>query len=295
MLECVPNVSEGRDREALAAFRRALEGTPGVRLLDATADSHHDRSVFTVVGEADPLVRALLALAREAVDRIDLRRHRGVHPRFGALDVAPFVPLDEEPFDEAVATARRLGTRLADELSLPVYLYEEAATRPERRNLADVRRGGFERLAERMRDPEWTPDFGPRAPHPTAGAVAVGARFFLVAVNVEVIDTELDTVRAVAREVRESSGGLPGVKALGIEMPGRGFQVSMNLVDYRQTPLSTLLVRVRRELEERGARFVRHELIGLLPRAAVDDELPDLLGWRPGEPRPVLEERMGDG
>jgi glutamate formiminotransferase len=294
VLECVPNVSEGRDPASLAALAAALEGVPGVRLLDVSSDSDHHRSVFTLAGDEAPLRAALLALTREAIGRIDLRRHRGAHPRMGAVDVVPFVPLGTATIEEAVAAARRFGKEAAVAFDLPVFLYEEAASEPGRRNLANVRRGGFERLRERLADPAGAPDFGPRAPHPSAGATAVGARFFLVAVNVEADHVDLDTVRAVARTVRESSGGLPAVKALGLQMIGRGtHQVSMNLVDFRRTALSTLLERVHLELRARGGRILGTEIVGLVPRAAVDERLQEILGWAEGASRPVLEDRLG--
>jgi len=296
VLETVPNVSDGRRPELLDRLAAAASAHPGVALLDASRDPDHHRSVLTLAGGAGPLVEALVALVEIAVDEIDLRRHRGAHPRIGAVDVVPFVPLAGTSMSEAVAAARELGRRIAERFSLPVLLYEEAATAPHRRRLADLRRGGFEALAGRLADPLWRPDFGPPRPHPTAGATAVGARFFLVAANA-VLDTgDLVIARAVARAVRESSGGLPAVRALGVPLPSRRrAQVSMNLVDYRRTPPAVAFAAVEREAAARGARVVERELVGLVPEAALagDDPatraLADLWADR------VLERRLDAG
>jgi glutamate formiminotransferase / 5-formyltetrahydrofolate cyclo-ligase len=268
-LECVPNVSEGRRPDVVARLARAAASPPGVRLLDVSSDPDHNRSVLTLAGEPDGLHASLLALYEAALAEIDLRSHEGVHPRVGAVDVAPFVPLGETPMEMAVAAAERLGGEVARRFGLPVYLYEKAARRPDRRLLADIRRGGFEGFPARIADPAWAPDFGPPRVHPTAGVTVIGARFFLIAFNAVLETSDLAVARAIARRVRESGGGLPAVRAMGVYLASRGLaQVSMNLVDYRRTPVLTALDRVRREAEDLGTRVIETEVIGLMPEEA---------------------------
>lgn len=270
LLECVPNFSEGRDRAVVGRLRAAVTGVPGVELLDWSSDPSHHRSVLTFVGAPDAAVEGAFAGIAAAREAIDLRGHRGVHPRIGAADVVPFVPMPGATMADAVAAARALGERVGRELEIPVYLYGHAASRPERVHLFDVRRGEFELLAATLGvDPRRDPDCGPRRIHPTAGAVAIGARDVLVAFNVHLGGAELLPVaRAVARAVRESSGGLPGVRALGLEVDGQA-QVSMNLVDLARTPLRVAFESVRREAEARGASVTWSELIGLVPEREV--------------------------
>lgn len=288
-LECVPNVSEGRRPEVISRLVAAASGAsgPGVRLLDVSSDPDHNRTVLTLAGDPEGLHRALLSLYEAALARIDLTRHEGVHPRVGAVDVTPFVPLGDTPMEVAVAAAERLGRAVADRFGLPVYLYERAARRPERRSLATIRRGQFEKLAEKLADPLWEPDFGPARVHPTAGVTVIGARFFLIAFNAILDTADVEIARAVARKVRESAGGLPAVRALGFSLVSRGrAQVSMNLVDFRQTPVLVALDRVRREAEALGARVVETELIGMVPQEAILGvarealQLPDLPAGR---------------
>jgi glutamate formiminotransferase len=291
-LECVPNLSEGRRPQVVKRLVRAVT-VPGVRLLDVQSDPDHNRTVLTIAGEPEPLLDGLMALYQAALAEIDLRRHEGVHPRIGAVDVVPFVPLGETPMALAVETARRLAAAVACRFALPVYLYEEAATRAARRALAAVRRGGFEGLAAKLADRAWQPDYGPAVPHASAGATVVGARFFLIACNALLDTAEVAVARAVAGAVRESGGGLPAVRALGFYLPSRGqAQVSLNLVDYRRTSLRQALERVRAEAAARGARVVASEIIGLLPRQAALDgarETPALPGLGAGQ---ILEERL---
>ncbi|HEX7185219.1 MAG TPA: glutamate formimidoyltransferase [Thermoanaerobaculia bacterium] len=269
-LECVPNVSEGRRPEVVARLAVAASSAPGARLLDVSSDPDHNRTVLTLAGDAEGLHRSLLALYEAALAEIDLTRHQGVHPRVGAVDVAPFVPLGDTPMEAAAAAAERLAREVAGRFALPVYLYERAARRPERRLLAEIRRGGFEGFAAKIEDPAWAPDFGPARVHPTAGVTVIGARFFLIAFNA-VLDTgDVGIARAVARKVRESAGGLPAVRAMGVHLASRGLaQVSMNLVDYRRTPIRTALDHVRQEAAALGAQVVETEIIGLPPEAAV--------------------------
>lgn len=269
MLECVPNVSEGRRPEVVSRLVSAAASVPGVRLLDVSSDPDHNRSVLTLAGEAGDLRAALLALYESALREIDLTRHSGVHPRVGAVDVTPFVPLGDTPMEEAVAAAEALASEVAERFDLPVYLYEQAARTPERRRLADIRRGGFEGLPAKMADPSWVPDFGPARVHPTAGVTVIGARFFLIAFNVVLETADVQIAKAVARKVRESGGGLPAVRAMGIFLESRGrAQVSMNLVDFRQTSVLSAFHRVRQQAEELGTRVLESELIGLMPEEA---------------------------
>jgi len=277
-LECVPNVSEGRRLDAVARLVAAAVSAPGVRLLDVSSDPDHNRSVLTLAGDAEALHRSLLALYGAALAEIDLTRHQGVHPRVGAVDVVPFVPLGDTPMAAAVAAAERLAREVAERFALPVYLYEQAARRPERRLLADIRRGGFEGLAARIAEPAWSPDFGPARVHPGAGATVIGARFFLIAFNAVLDTPDVAVARAVARRVRESGGGLPAVRALGVYLASRDrAQVSMNLVDFRRTPLLAALDRVRSEAEALGARVVETEVIGLVPEEAAFGVVRDAL------------------
>lgn len=268
-LECVPNVSEGRRPEVIGRLVAAVRGG-GATVLDVSSDPDHNRSVLTLAGDAESLHRSLLALFAVAMEEIDLRVHRGVHPRVGAVDVVPFVPLAGATMADAVAAARRLGEAVAERFALPVYLYEEAAARPERRALPDVRRGGFEGLAAKLADPAWAPDFGPGHPHPSAGAAIVGARFFLIAFNLILDTADVAVARAIAREVRAASGGLPAVRALGVYLESRGSaQVSLNLLDYRQTSVWNAMAAVEAAAAARGAAVTETELIGLLPEEAM--------------------------
>jgi len=266
LVECVPNFSEGRDLAVVAAIRDAIAATQDVHVLDVSSDASHNRSVITFVASLDSAVPAALAAMRVARDRIDLTQQSGEHPRIGATDVVPFIPLDGATMDDCVALARALGERAYRELGIPVYLYERAATTPARVNLADVRRGQFEGLRDEVRtNPARCPDFGHAALHPTAGATAVGARPFLVAYNSYLGDkTNMPVARAVAKAVRFSSGGLPGVKALAMEVDGQA-QVSMNLVDTEQTTLHVVYDAVRDEARKHGVEPTWSELVGLMP------------------------------
>ncbi len=270
LLEAVPNVSEGRRREVIDALANAVAGVSGVMLLDTSSDAAHNRTVFTLVGDAAALKTGLLALYAAALARIDLRTHAGVHPRMGAVDVTPFVPLDPADMPDCAAIAAELGEAVARRFDLPVYLYEQAARTPGRRRLERIRRGGFENLKAKMQQPEWRPDFGPAAPHPTAGATAIGARRLLVAFNVNLDTGDIDVARRVARAVRASDGGLEAVKAMGVgtAIPDV-VQVSMNLVDFERTPLHEAFEAVRREAAEHGVEVRNSEIVGLAPAAAL--------------------------
>ena len=260
-LESVPNFSEGRDRATIDAIGEALSG---VRLLDVHTDPDHNRSVFTVVGEDDALVDALVRAVAVARDRIDLRRHEGAHPRIGAADVVPVVPLRPADMERAKAAGVRLGERIGD-LGLPVFLYGELAPG---RGPAFFRRGGTVELAERLAD-GLEPDFGPRELHPSAGGVIVGARRPLIAFNVDLRGATLDDARTIASAIRERDGGFPGVRALGLELPGSGrVQVSMNIEDWEASALHEIIARIESEAAELGVAVDRAELVGLMPAGA---------------------------
>jgi len=290
LIECVANVSEGRDRARLALFAVAVRGVPGVTLMDVHADADHHRSVFSFLGTPGAVETAALALAERVLGEIDLREHEGVHPRIGALDVVPFVPLAGLEMADAVALARRVGRAIATRHRLPVWYYGHAATRPERRRLPDVRRGGYERLAERLATGGDPPDEGPPRFDARAGAVLVGAREILVAFNVWLDTRDVEVAREVARAVRESSGGLAAVQALGLPLPRRGVvQVSMNLLDHRVTPIPAAFDRVREEAARRGVGIRRAELVGVAPRAAFAGRSPESVGLADFAPELLLD------
>ncbi len=266
LIECVPNFSEGRRPEIVAAIRDAIAGVAGAHVLDASADASHNRCVITFVAPIDVVADAAFAGITEAVRLIDLTTHSGEHPRMGATDVVPFIPLEGATMEDCIALARQLGERVGRELHVPVFLYERAATRPERENLADVRRGEFEGLRTEIgATPQRTPDFGPSTVHPTAGAMAIGARPFLVAYNVYLGPaTNMSVAKEVAKALRGSSGGLRYVKAMGFEVDGQA-QVSMNLVDTEKTPLHRVFDMVKMEAEARGVSPTWSEIVGLVP------------------------------
>jgi len=269
LVECVPNFSEGRNPATLHALRAAIMGVPGVHLLDEHADAWHHRSVFTFVAAPDAAVEAAFRAAAVARERIDLTRHQGEHPRMGATDVVPFVPVRGVTMDECVALARRLGERIGRALEIPVFLYARAATRPERERLRDVRRGQFEGLRERIgSDPAADPDFGPARIHPTAGATAVGARPFLVAYNIYLSTADVGVAKDIAATIRSSSGGLPAVQASGFAVGGRA-QVSLNLLDIDVTPLSAAFAAVMAAARARGVEVERSEVVGLAPERSI--------------------------
>ncbi|HUF31275.1 MAG TPA: glutamate formimidoyltransferase [Gemmatimonadaceae bacterium] len=293
LVECVPNFSEGRRPEVIAAIRNAIADTSGVRLLDVSADPWHNRSVMTFVAPPEAAVAGAFAGIRAARDLIDLTRHGGVHPRMGAADVVPFVPLEGCTLEDCAELARQLGERVGNELHVPVYLYAHAANWPARRDLADVRRGGFERMRTEVGTaPERAPDFGPHRIHPTAGAVAIGARQILVAYNVYLGPaSNLPVARDIARAVRDSSGGLPGVKALAFEVNEQA-QVSMNLVDLEHTGLADVYDAIEREAAERGVEPTWSEIVGLVPERALWDAGAAALRLRGFSPAHVLEHRL---
>jgi glutamate formiminotransferase len=293
LIECVPNVSEGRRPDVVNAIAEAVSRVGAVRLLDRSSDEAHNRSVLTLAGDAPAVRQAVVALFAAALDLIDLRRHSGAHPRVGAVDVVPFIPLEGATMGQCVALARETASMVATRFQLPVYLYEEAAVTPGRRNLADIRRGEFEGLAAKLASPGWAPDYGPSYPHPSAGATVIGARAPLIAFNVNLATDRLDVAKAVAAAVRHSSGGLPFVKALGIPLPHRGIvQVSMNLTDFTQTPMTRVFAAVRDEAERLGATVVDSEIIGLVPEAALPPDPEQTLTVTGFNRNQVLEHRL---
>lgn len=287
LFEAVPNFSEGRDPAKISRILEPVGGVPGVRVLDLHSDPEYNRSVLTMAGEEAPLVEAATALARSCAAEIDLSTQTGVHPRMGSLDVLPFVPLEGATLEDAARLAREAGERISS-LGFAVYLYESAASTPQRRNLADVRRGGYEGLAARIKNPDWRPDYGPENLNPSLGAVAVGARPFLVAFNAYLDTGDIEVARTIARRVRERDGGLPGLKALGLSVKGQA-QVSMNLTDLGKTSLPGALEVVRAEAAELGTRVGYTELVGLLPLDALLQTTRYYLGLPELERERVLE------
>jgi glutamate formiminotransferase/formiminotetrahydrofolate cyclodeaminase len=286
LVECVPNFSEARRPEVVDAIVAAITAVSGVRLLDRSSDLDHNRTVLTLAGPPEAVEEAAFQAIQKAAELIDLNHHTGEHPRMGATDVVPFIPLSGVTMDECVAMAQRLGQRVGDELQIPVYLYEAAATRPERTNLENIRRGQYEGLrAEIASNPDRKPDFGPSALGP-AGATVIGARPFLIAFNVYLTSEDVSIAKKIAKAVRNSSGGLRYVKALGLLVEGRA-QVSMNLTDFEHTPIARVVELIRREAERYGVAIHHSELIGLIPQAALveaavwytqlDDFSPDLI------------------
>jgi glutamate formiminotransferase len=271
LIECIPNVSEGRRDDVVAAIAAAaVEAAPGVVLLDRTSDPDHNRSVLTFLGDGEPLVTAMTALVGASLGAIDLRTHRGAHPRVGAVDVIPFVPVRGATAAECVALAKTLGKTLAERFGLPVYLYEDAATSAERQNLANIRKGEFEGLAQKMQEPAWKPDFGPAAPHPSGGAVVVGARAPLIAYNVNLATADLAVADRIAKAIRHLSGGYRFVKAMGVKLEARGqVQVSINMTNFEKTPLHRVFETVKSEAERHGVTVVGSEIVGLVPQAAL--------------------------
>jgi glutamate formiminotransferase len=296
VIECVPNVSEGRRPEIVAAMADAIRAVNGVRLLDYSSDTSHNRSVFTFAGEAAGVERAVLALFERAVADVDLRGHRGEHPRMGAVDVVPFVPIEGVTMADCVALARKVGTAVADRFHVPVFLYEEASSNPARKNLEDIRRGEFEGLAAKMATEGWAPDFGPTAPHPSAGAVVIGARMPLIAYNINLATNRLDVAKKIAAAIRHSSGGYRFVKAMGIALEERGIvQVSMNLTNYEKTPIFRVFETVKREAERYGVAVLESEIVGLVPSAALNAAAEFYLQMTGFTADQVLENKLRSG
>ena len=272
LIECIPNISEGRRPELVNEFADIVRAVPGVTLIDYSSDASHNRSVFTFLGDPDQVMEAAFRFAKHAVEKIDLRVHEGEHPRMGAVDVIPFVPIRDMDMAECVERSKVLGERIAKELDLPVFLYEESASAPHRKNLAAIRKGQFEGMAEKVLEDQWHPDFGGNRIHPSAGVVAVGARQPLIAFNINLDTPDVSIAKKIAKIIREKDGGFRAVKALGVMLEDRNIaQVSINMCDYKQTPLYRVLEFVRFEAARYGVHVVGTEIIGLAPMMAFVD------------------------
>lgn len=293
IIECVPNVSEGRRADLVKALAEAIADTPGVRLLDYSADQSHNRSVFTLVGDAGPLKAAIINLFERAVPAIDLRAHKGEHPRIGAVDVVPFIPIDGVTMEDCVRLAKDTAASIAKRFDVPVYLYEEAAASPARRNLEDIRRGEFEGLAAKMADRAWKPDYGPATPHPSAGASVVGARMPLIAYNINLATDRLEVAKKIAAAIRFSGGGFRFVKAMGVKIEDRGIvQVSINLTNFEKTPIFRVFEAVTREAGRYGVAVLESEIVGLVPAAALIATAEYFLQLERFTPDQVLERKL---
>jgi len=293
LVECIPNFSEGKREDVVEKVAAAVRAVEGVRLLDVSSNPDHNRTVLTFVGAPDPVAEAAFAATAQAVKLINMEEHKGEHPRIGAMDVVPFVPLAGMTMDDAAALANRLGKRIADELEVPVYLYSAAATNPARKRLPDVRQGQYEGLKESIGTPERKPDYGEPKMHPTAGAVAVGARTPLIAFNVNLGTTNMQIARNIAKGLRESSGGLVNVQAMGVDLAEQGLvQVSMNLLDYTKTPIHRAYELVRLEAERYGVSVVESEIVGLVPLDALTGVADFYLRLASFNRNQVLEARL---
>jgi glutamate formiminotransferase len=293
IIECVPNFSEGRNSENIETIVAPFRGKKGVKLLDYQADADHNRMVVTVVGEPGALKAAVIEAVGCAIDVIDMRTHQGQHPRMGATDVVPFIPIKKVSMNEAVAFSKEVARETAETYSLPIYLYEKSASRPERQNLAHIRKGQFEAMAEKIKQPEWKPDFGPQKIHPRAGVTAMGARMPLVAYNVNLDSRNLEIADAIAKRVRHIGGGLRYCKGLGIELKDRGqVQVSMNMTDYTRTALYRVFELIKIEARRYGVNVVGSEIVGLVPMEALIDTAAYYLGLEKFSVDQVLESRI---
>ena len=293
VIECVPNISEGRRPDVIERMASALAAVPGLRVLDVQSDAAHHRSVFTLAGDAAALSAGIPVLFERAVADIDLRNHKGEHPRLGAVDVVPFIPIEGVTMDECVKLAKSIAADVAARFTLPIYLYEDAAANPARKNLEDIRRGEFEGLAAKMAKPEWAPDFGPAAPHQSAGASVIGARMPLIAYNINLNTNRLDIAKKIAAAIRMSSGGLRFVKAMGIPLEDRGIvQVSMNLTNYEKTPIFRVFDLVKREAERYGVSVLESEIVGLVPDAALRQSVEYYLQLEGFSADQVLENKL---
>lgn len=274
IMECVPNFSEGRNMEVMEAILEPFKHTEGMTLLDWSHDEDHNRMVVTLVGEPEALKTSVIEAVKIAVKKIDLNHHTGQHPRMGAVDVIPFVPVKGVTQEEAIELSKEVGKIIGEEIGIPVFLYEDSATTPERQNLAKIRKGQFEGMKEKIHEPEWHPDFGPSDIHPTAGVVAVGARMFLVAYNVNLDDPSVEHATAIAKRVRHIGGGLHFCKGMGVDLTERHqSQVSMNLTNYKKTAIYRAHEMVRMEAKRYGAKIVGSEIIGMIPEEALRETL----------------------
>ena len=294
-IECVPNISEGRRLDVINGLAETLRAVPGLRVLDVQSDATHNRSVFTLAGTAAGMTAGIPKLFEGAIAAIDLRTHQGEHPRLGAVDVVPFIPIDGVTMAECVTLAKTIAADVAARFGLPVYLYEDASTNAARKNLEDIRRGEFEGLAAKMAQPAWAPDFGPAAPHVSAGASVIGARMPLIAYNINLATNRLAVAKKIAAAIRMSSGGLRFVKAMGIPLEDRGIvQVSMNLTNYEKTPLYRVFDLVKREAERYGVQVLESEIVGLVPSAALTQTAEYFLRLEGFSSHQILEKKLAE-
>lgn len=293
IIECVPNFSEGRDKEKIESIADCFRGKSGVKLLDYSGDADHNRSVVTVAGEPEAIKYAVIEAIGKAIELIDLNKHSGEHPRMGAVDVVPFIPIKNVTIDEAIALSQEVAKEVGVRFNLPVFLYEASATTQHRENLADIRRGEFEGLSDKMRLTEWKSDFGPETPHPTAGVVAIGARKPLIAYNINLNTNNIKIANAIAKKVRHSSGGMRYCKAIGIYLKERDIaQVSTNLTDYTKTSIYSVHEMVRMEAKRYGVSIIGSEVIGLVPMAALAESAAYYLGIENFSINQVLEAKL---
>jgi glutamate formiminotransferase len=293
IIECVPNFSEGRDLQKLEKILDVFRGKKNVKLLDYSSDEDHNRTVVTIVGEPEELGEAVIEAIGKAVELIDLNHHEGQHPRMGAVDVIPFIPIKNATVEEADALAKRVAKAASEKYGLPFFLYEKSAKAPHRENLANIRKGQFEGMAEKMKDDMWKPDFGPETIHPTAGATVIGARMPLVAYNVNLSTNNLEIASKIAKQVRHLSGGFRYVKALGIELEDRGIvQVSMNLTDYTKSSIYRVFETIKMEAARYGVNIVGSEIVGLVPMQALVDTADYYLRLENFSSDQVLETRL---
>jgi glutamate formiminotransferase / 5-formyltetrahydrofolate cyclo-ligase len=293
IVECVPNFSEGRDAGRIEKIVASFQGRVGIKLLDYQKDGDHNRLVVTVAGEPEPLREAVVAAVKTAVEIIDMRQHKGQHPRMGAVDVIPFIPVQGVTMEEAVALSREVAREVWETCRLPVFLYEASATDPARKDLSVIRKGQFEGMPEKLKSPEWKPDFGGAEIHPTAGVVAIGARMPLVAFNVNLDTNDMEIADSIAKAVRHISGGLRYCKAIGVELREHNIvQVSMNMTDFTKTPLYRVVELIRIEAKRYGANVVGSEIVGLVPMKALIDSAAYYMGLEGFGIEQVLEARL---
>ena len=292
LLECVPNISEGRDQDKIASMAEEVKKHKGVRLLDFSSDKDHHRSVFTFIGEPEAIKDVAFSLTMKAIDLIDMREHKGGHPRLGAMDVVPFVPIQGVEMEEAVQIAREFGKGLGKR-GIPVFFYEEAAVQPERKDLPSIRKGEYEGLQEKLKDPKWKPDEGPDHFNPKSGATVVGARFPLVAYNVNLKTKDLTLAKEIAQKVRFKDGGFPHVRAMGVNLKDKGMvQVSMNLTNYRVTNIPKVYEFIRQEAKKRRVEIEGSEIVGLIPLGVLEGIAKNYLQYPQFSVRQVIEQRI---
>ncbi|MCX5750355.1 MAG: glutamate formimidoyltransferase [Candidatus Saganbacteria bacterium] len=293
LLECIPNFCEGTNKETINKITAAVFSIAGIKVLDVHSDVDHNRSVITFVGEPEAVKKAAFRLTETVRDLIDVRSHHGVHPFIGAVDVIPMVPLQNTTMEDAIATSKELGREIWEKLQIPVYFYGESAELPYRKNLANIRRGGYFRLKNEIHLPERTPDIGNNELHPTCGAVAIGARALLIAFNINLDSNDLETAKIIAKNVRETHGGLPGVKALGVYLKSRDLvQVTMNITDHKETSLKEVFDAVKVKADELGTDILESELIGLIPQEAYFPDMETYLKIADFSPKKVLEKSL---